>query len=145
MGTFVYGNRVCQVLNKYDFLSTLQIGDREGWEGKRRGGVMMDLGEAAKTIQWASESWNLRSRFTHHTHTHTHTHSHHTPHRACFHKVVGSPEVDPVVSGLCNQLVKEGGEILGDPVPVRVGAPQLSANGSPIQASLTLPSTGTQG
>ena len=111
------------------------------------GGVTMDLGEAAKTTQWASESWNLRSRFTHHTHTHTHTHthSHHTLHRACPHEVVGSPEVDPVVSGLCNQLVKAGGEILGDPVPVRVGAPQLSAHGSPIQASLTLPSTGTQG
>ena len=44
--------------------------ERDGKES-RGGGVTMDLGEAAKTTQWASESWNLRSRFTHHTHTHT--------------------------------------------------------------------------
>lgn len=44
--------------------------ERDGKESGG-GGVTMDLGEAAKTTQWASESWNLRSRFTHHTHTHT--------------------------------------------------------------------------
>ena len=67
MGTFVYGDRVCQVLNKFDFLSTLQIRDREGWEGKQGRRGHDGPWRGGQDTQWASESWNLRSRFTHHT------------------------------------------------------------------------------
>lgn len=52
-GDFIYGDRVCQTLNKYDFLSVLQT--REGVMGRKAGGFTMDLGEEAKTTQWASE------------------------------------------------------------------------------------------
>lgn len=66
---------------------------------------MMDLGEAAKTL-----SGHLSPGISDPGLPITHSHSHHTPHRACPQEVVGNPEVDPVVSGLCNQLVKAGGE-----------------------------------
>ena len=65
----------------------------------------MDLGEEAKIL-----SGHLSPGTSDPGLPITHSHSHHIPHRACPQEVVGNPEVDPVVSGLCNQLVKAGGE-----------------------------------